>query len=101
MKQYVAKPQKVNAEQWTATLTPVPAGICTQAQPVGVCTVTPLFPDWRPHVHSATGVRELHEGDWITWSVVFPTHPPEVLTADEFTELYGPGGGQPLVPEGT
>lgn len=89
MKQYVAKPQKVNAEQWSAGLTPLPAGICTAATPIGICTQTPLFPDWRPHVHSVTGVRELHEGDWITWSVVFPADPPEVLTDVEFTELFG------------
>jgi len=98
-KQYVAKPQKVMAEQWSAALTPPPVGVCTEAHPVGTCIQTPIFADWRAHVHTETGLWELHDGDWITFSVAFPTHPPEVVTNEAFVELYGTQG--PPLPEGS
>lgn len=86
---YVAKPRKVHADQFLTAALPWPPHVCTAAAPVGICQDTPLFPDWRPHVHGAGRLWELHDTDWITTSVAFPAQLPEVLTHSEFVELYG------------
>ena len=87
---YVQKPRKVHAEQFATATTPWPASVCTQASPFGICTTTPLFPDWRPHVHGDGRIYELHDGDWLTVPAAFPEQLPIVLTNAQFEELYGP-----------
>jgi len=86
---YVAKPHKVHADRFLVAVTPWPATVCTEAAPIGHCAVVPYFPDWRPHVHGADRMYELHDTDWITTSVAFPAHPPEVLTHVQFVEVFG------------
>jgi hypothetical protein len=88
-KVYVAKPHKVHADQFLTATVPWPAAVCTAATPVGICTFEPFFPDWRPHVHGDGRIYELHDTDWITTSVAFPDRLPEVLTHDEFSEVFG------------
>jgi hypothetical protein len=90
---YVAKPQKVHADQFLTAVTPWDPAVCTQAAPLGICQTTPLFPDWRPHLHG-DGVQELHDTDWITRSVAFPDQPPKAVTHLQFEELYGQQPGE-------
>ena len=95
-KTYVEKPHKRHADQFTTAATPWPPAVCTAAAPIGICVETPLFLDWRPHVHGDGVVYELHETDWITTSVAFPDARPEVLTDAQFTELFGTQSGTDL-----
>ena len=88
---FVAKPQKVRADQFTAAVTPWDPYVCTEAAPLGICQTMPLYPDWRPHVHGDGIVWEIHDTDWIAYSFINPTRPPEVLTNADFQELYGSG----------
>ena len=58
--QFVQKPYKVHAEQFTGTLpveTTTRDGLC-------VCTTGP-FDDGRPHVHGLPRCYEVNPGDWI------------------------------------
>jgi hypothetical protein len=91
---YVAKPQKVNAEQFIAAVTPWSAHVCTAADPVGICATTPFFTDWRPHVHGDGVLYELQDTDWITTSFAFPDQAPTVVTHAEFQEVYGTQPGE-------
>jgi hypothetical protein len=86
---YVAKPQKVHAEQFLTAVTPWDPHVCTEAAPLGRCATAPLFLDWRPHLHGDGQVWELHDTDWITYSVAFPDQLPKALTHAQFEELYG------------
>jgi hypothetical protein len=92
-KVYVQKPGKVHAEQFLTATLPWPPAVCTQAAPLGICAITPLYPDWRPHVHGEGRVWALQNSDWITTSVAFTDQLPEVLTNPQFEELYGPQPG--------
>jgi hypothetical protein len=93
-KQYVAKPEKVDADQYAAAT--MPATTDPTAWPwVCNCTRNPLFAGGAPHVHGRDGQQALTEGDWIVALVVNPAKY-WALTNAEFTEVYGPGGGQPL-----
>jgi hypothetical protein len=59
--QFVQKPFKVNAEQFTGTLPPdsaTRAGLC-------ICTTYPTFADGSPHVHGATTCYAVAPTDWI------------------------------------
>jgi hypothetical protein len=85
---YVAKPQKVHADQFRVATTPWPVEVCTEATPFGVCSETPLFEDWRPHVHGDGTVYVLLDTDWITHPVAFPERV-NVLSDAQFEELYG------------
>lgn len=88
-KTYVEKPRKVHAEQFTAAVVPWSVHVCTAAAPIGICADTPLYADFRPHVHGDGVLYELHDTDWITTSVAFPDHLPEVLNDAQFVELFG------------
>jgi hypothetical protein len=80
-RQYVEKPAKVLAEQYSATADPPAAGVHT-------CTLPP-FLDGRPHVHCVDQARELHDGDMILASVYDPGVFLDVVPLAEFEDRFG------------
>jgi hypothetical protein len=78
-RQYVAKPAKVQAEQYSAGM-PLPAG-------VDDCV---LFPPGGLHAHTDTGLKALHETDWLVWDRK-GARLTDVLTDAEFQEVFGTG----------
>jgi hypothetical protein len=88
-KQYVEKPQKVDAEQYAAaTMSPM---VDPTAWPwVCSCKRNPVFGDGRPHVHGTEGTEAVTDGDWIVALVVNPAKY-WVMTDAEFAEVYGHG----------
>jgi hypothetical protein len=79
--QQTEKPLKVYSEQYLAAA-PLPIGATTE-------TLNPLYADGRPHVITPRGVFELHEGDYVI-SNRYTGAPMEVISAEEFTERFGP-----------
>ena len=84
-KQYVAKPQKVMAQQFTEGMTPDAVGVHR-------CGLSPSVPTGPPHVHLPEArVVFLHDTDWIIASKWAPDVPTDVLTDEQFQDLYGAG----------
>lgn len=83
-KQYVAKPHKVQAEQYTAGMA-LPAG-------VDDCEV---FPPGGLHAHTDAGMKALHETDWLVWDKK-GGRLTDVMTDADFIDEFGQGGGPPL-----
>jgi hypothetical protein len=80
--QYVQKPYKVLAEQFTGILPPDAAtrsGLC-------ICTAHP-FPDGRPHVHGRTQCYEVHPTDWVCQELWSP-HDWFVVPDAEFLDRF-------------
>jgi len=77
------RPLRVYAEQYLAGQ-PLPIGTSTEV-------VEPVYGDGRPRVYTDRGVFDLHEGDWVI-SNRFTGRPIEVISDEEFTERFGPGG---------
>ena len=79
-KQYSERPAKVLAEQYAAASNPPQKGVCT-------CTLNPTFP--MPHAHTTmTGWTELHEGEWIVFSAIFPDRLEQILSDADFQAMY-------------
>ena len=78
-RQYVAKPQKVQAEQYAAGM-PLPAG-------VDEC---PLFPPGGLHAHTDAGTKAVHVGDWFVWDRN-AVRLKDVMTDADFLEEFGSG----------
>lgn len=78
---HTERPLKIYAEQYHA------AGVL----PVGVSVevVEPVYPNGEPRVYAPTGTYAVHEADWVI-SSRFTGQPIEVISAEEFTERFGP-----------
>ena len=83
-RQYVAKPHKVQAEQYVAGMT-LPDG-------VDECI---LFPPGGVHAHTDAGMKALHPTDWLVWDRKLERLK-DVMTDEDFVEVFGQGGGPPL-----
>ena len=84
-KQYVEKPGKVMAEQFMEGMTPDAVGVHR-------CGLSPLIETGPPHVHTLDGrVLFLHDSDWILASKWAPDVPTDVLTDEQFQDIYGAG----------
>jgi hypothetical protein len=80
--QHTERPLKIYAEQYLVGQ-PLPVGATTETQ-------NPLYADGRPHVILPHGiVVELHETDWLI-SNRYTGAAMEVISAEEFTERFGP-----------
>lgn len=81
--QFVQKPYKVRAEQFTGTLPPnadTREGLC-------ICTTFPPFADGRPHVHGRSNCYPVNVGDWIVQDVWTP-HDWSVIPDAEFQDRF-------------
>jgi hypothetical protein len=86
---YVAKPERVHADPYAAAT--MPGAVYPTAYPwVCTCTNDPMLAG--PHLHGRDGPQALTDGDWIVALVVNPLKY-WAMTAAEFSEVYGPGGG--------
>jgi len=83
-KQYVEKPRKVMAEQFTEGMSPDAVGVHR-------CGLSPLVESGPPHVHVGGQVFFLHDGDWILASKWAPEIPTGVMTDAEFQDTFGAG----------
>ena len=84
-KQFVEKPRKVLAEQFTEGMSPDAVGVHR-------CGLSPLVETGPPHVHGPQGeVWFLHDTDWILASKWAPTIPTGVMTDAEFQDTFGAG----------
>jgi hypothetical protein len=87
--QYVQRPYKVLAEQYTAE-TPLPPDTATRdLGQLCLCTVAPIT-DGTLHIHSRSRVWLVAVGDWIVVDLWTP-HDSYVLSDAEFTDRFGPG----------
>jgi len=86
--QHTERPLKVYAEQYT-TGGPLPVGASVE--------VAPAFPNGDPRVYVPGGVAVLQDGDWVL-SNRYTGAPVEVISDEEFTERFGPGGGGAPLP---
>jgi hypothetical protein len=80
--QFVQKPYKVLAEQYTGT----PPADTAPRDGLCICAVHP-FPDGRPHVHARDRCYEVHSGDWIVQDVWTP-HAWSVIPDAEFRDRF-------------
>ena len=87
-KQHTERPLKIYAEQY----------LDGQPLPIGAVIYPDIYPDGLPRVSTPTATYVLTLTDWVI-SSRFSGQPIEVISADEFTERFGPGGGQPLPTE--
>lgn len=83
-KQYVEKPRKVLAEQFTEGTSPDAVGVHR-------CGLSPLVESGPPHVHVGSAVILLHDTDWILASKWAPDVPTGVMTDEEFQDTFGSG----------
>jgi len=79
--QRTERPLKIYAEQYTAA-GPLPVGVSVEP-------AAPIYPNGEPRVYATTGTYDVHEGDWII-SSRYTGQPVEVISAEEFTERFGP-----------
>lgn len=79
---HTERPLKVYAEQ-SVTGQPLPVGATTDYG------APPLFTDGLPRVPLATGWVLVNLGDWVITNR-YSGQPVEVISADEFTERFGP-----------
>ena len=87
-KQYNERPLKIYGEQYLDGQ-PLPVGaVINPGDP-------PLFTDGLPRVALPTGWAVVQLTDWVL-SSRYTGQPMEVISAEEFEERFGPGGGQPL-----
>ena len=77
--QHTERPVKVYAEQYLAS----------QPLPIGAVLYPEVYPDGLPRVYTATQTYTLYETDWVI-SSRYSGQPIEVISADEFTERFGP-----------
>jgi len=91
---HTERPLRVYAEQYLAGQ-PLPVGVVIDPW-------DPAFvaPDGLPRVALPTGWVLIHPTDWVI-SNRFTGQPSEVISAEEFAERFGPGGGAPLPEEAT
>jgi len=92
---HTERPLKVYGEQYVPPGLPVGAVI----DPVGGGGL-PIFSDGQPRVLTPAGWVVLHATEWVI-SSRFTGQPQEVISAEEFAERFGPGGGAPLPAEGS
>ena len=78
---HTERPLKMYAEQYLIGQ-PLPVGTSTE-----VCE--PLYPNGEPRVYAKEGTFNLHAGDWVI-SSRYTGQPIEVISAEEFTERFGP-----------
>jgi len=90
-KQYVAKPEKVIAEQYLEGMSPDPAGLHR-------CGLHPAIETGPPHVHADGQIYMLHSTDWILTDK-WTNQPTGVLTDEQFQDKFG--AGPPLAEGGT
>lgn len=84
--QHTERPLKVYGEQYHVG----------GALPIGARTDAPGGAVVPPYVLGATGIYyPLHDTDWVI-SNRYTGAAVEVISAEEFTERFGPGGGAPL-----
>jgi hypothetical protein len=83
-KQYVEKPRKVLAEQFTEGMSPDAVGVHR-------CGLSPLVESGPPHVHVGGQVIMLHDTDWILASKWAPDVPTGVMSDEEFQDTFGAG----------
>lgn len=81
--QVTERPLRVFAEQYHAA-GPLPIGASVEVVP-------PIYPTGEPRVYATTGTYDLHENDWVI-SNRYTGQAMEVISNDEFTERFGPGG---------
>lgn len=79
--QFTERPLKIYGEQYTAG-SPLPVGVSVEVVP-------PVYPNGEPRVYTDSGVFPLHDNDWVI-SSRYTGKPIEVISAEEFTERFGP-----------
>jgi hypothetical protein len=82
-KQYVAKPEKVIAEQYIEGTVPDAAGVHR-------CGLSPVVATGPPHVHANGQVYFLNSTDWILTDK-WTNEPTGVLTDEQFQDTFGAG----------
>jgi hypothetical protein len=83
-KQYVEKPRKVLAEQFTEGMSPDAVGVHR-------CGLSPAVETGPPHVHVGSTVIFLNSTDWILASKWAPDIPTGVMSDAEFQDTFGAG----------
>jgi hypothetical protein len=78
-KQHTERPLKIYAEQY----------VSGQPLPVGAVLIPDLIPDGLPRVFTALTTYTLAVTDWVI-SNRYTGQPIEVISAEEFTERFGP-----------
>jgi len=100
--QHTERPLKVYAEQYLVGQ-PLPIGVVVNpvsgVGPDGSGGL-PIFTDGAPRVALASGWVVVEVNAWVL-SSRYSGQVIEVISADEFAERFGPGGGAPLPEEGT
>jgi len=91
---HTERPLRIYAEQYLAGQ-PLPIGVVVD--PAGV-DGEPLFTDGQARVRTPAGWVVVTLTDWIL-SNRYTGAPVEVISAEEFAERFGPGGGAPLPEE--
>jgi hypothetical protein len=81
--QATERPLKVYAEQYLEG-GPLPVGVSTEVFP-------PIYPNGEPRVYTDHGTYALHSTDWVI-SSRYTGQPIEVISAEEYSERFGPGG---------
>lgn len=93
---HTERPLRVYAEQYLEGGT-LPVGVVID--PViggdGIAPAIPLFQDGQPRAATPAGWIVVHSTDWVI-SNRYTGAPIEVISDEEFTERFGPGGGAPL-----
>jgi hypothetical protein len=85
---HTERPLRVYAEQYVEG----------QPLPIGAVIYTGLFEDGLPRVPTLTALYVLNPTDWVI-SNRYTGAAIEVISAEEFAERFGPGGGAPLPEE--
>jgi hypothetical protein len=90
--QYTERPARVFGEQYVEGQ-PLPIGVVIDPGD------PPVYTDGQPRVLLPTGWVVIHPTEWVLTNR-YAGVVREVISAEEFAERFGPGGGAPLPTEG-
>jgi hypothetical protein len=80
---HTERPLKVYAEQYLEG-GPLPVGVVVDVVP-------PVYANGEPRVYATTGTYPIRSTDWVITNR-YTGAPIEVISDEEFTERFGPGG---------